>query len=170
MTVGGDQAHRLRSEHELRTVQEEPGVLARNRKLRFGHHLLQRRARERRRRGPATLRQAREIFFRQRLHPRVEAIGSHFDAALVLRDADIGIRKGLDDLVQFFGRQRERSRFAHRCGTFAAQPDFEIGCEKADLALAGVHQDVRQDGNRVLSFDDSLKKLQFSQQIGLADD
>ena len=62
------------------------------------------------------------------------------------------------------------SGLGDRRRALAAQADFEIGREKAHLVALRVHQHVREDRNRVLAFDDSLKKLQFSQKVVLADD
>src|SRR5205814_9874205 len=99
----------------------------------------------------------------QGLQARVEAIGGNFDAAFVLKNPNVCIRQRFDDFVEFLRRQGQRARLRDRCSAFTAQPDFEIGREKADLAVTGVHQDVGEDGNRVLALDNSLKKLQFSQ-------
>ena len=41
--------------------------------------------------------------------------------------------------------------------------DLEIRCQKAHFCAFCFHEHVRQDRNRVLAFDDSLEKLQFSQ-------
>ena len=120
--------------------------------------------------GAAGFRQRRKILARQRLHPRVEPIGRDLHAALVLGDANVGFRQRLDDLVKLFRRQRQRAGLGHRRRAFAAQADFEIGREKAHLVAFGLHQHVGQDGNRVFALDDSLKKLQFSQKVVLADD
>ena len=77
----------------------------------------------------------------------------------------------LHDLVKLLRRQRQRS------GLWRPSPahllrsaDFEIGGKKAHLVALRFHQHVGQNRNRVLAFDDSLKKLQFSQKVVLADD
>ena len=58
--------------------------------------------------------------------------------------------------------------------TFAShwlrKPNLEVGREKTNAVAGGFDQDVRQNGNRVLSLDDSLEKLQFSQKVVLSDD
>ena len=41
---------------------------------------------------------------------------------------------------------------------------------KLHLVALGFHQHVRENRDRVLSLDDALKKLQFSQKVVLADD
>ena len=170
MTVGGDQAHRIRAKHEQRAVQKIARVFAGDRKLRLRDHFLERRARQRRARCAARLGQRRKILARQRLHPRVEPIGRDLHAAFVLGDANVGLRQRLDDLVELLRRQRQRSALCDRRRAFAAQANFEIGGKKTHLVAFGFHQHVRQNRNRVLSLDDSLKKLQFSQKVVLADD
>ena len=170
MAVGRDEAHRVRPQHEQRAVQKIPRVLAGDRKLRFGDHLFERCSRQRRGCRPAAFGQRRKIFARQRLHPRVEPVGGDLHAAFVLGDANVGLGQRLDDLVKLLRRQRERAAFRHRRRALAAQADFEIGGEKSHLVALGFHQHVRQNRNRVFSLDDSLKKLQFSQKVVLADD
>ena len=54
--------------------------------------------------------------------------------------------------------------------TVTAQAYLEIGRDKRDLLGFGFHQDIGENGNRIFSFHDSLKKLQFSQEVVLADD
>ena len=71
--------------------------------------------------------------------------------------------KRLHDLVQLFRGQRERSGFLDRRVATAAQRDFEIRRQHANLVALGFHQHVRQNRNRVFPFDDALEKLQFSQ-------
>ena len=61
-------------------------------------------------------------------------------------------------------------RFGDRRRAFAAQPDFEVGREKAHFVALRFHQHVGEDRDRVLALDDSLEKLQFSQKVVLADD
>ena len=137
----------------------------------FDDHLLQRRrARPRSTCGAAGFGQRRKVFARQRLHPRVEPIGRDLDAALVFGDADVGLRQRLDDLVELLRRQRQRSALRDRRRALAAQPDLEIGGEKLHLLAVRLHQHVGQNRDRVLAFDDPLKKLQFSQKVVLSDD
>ena len=52
----------------------------------------------------------------------------------------------------------------------AAQADLEIGREQSHLVALRFDQHVGENRNRVLSLDDSLEKLQFSQKVVLADD
>src|SRR5262249_5891164 len=80
------------------------------------------------------------------------------------------LRKRADDFVQLLCRKGERSAFRNRCGTLAAKSDLEVGGEKSNLVAFRFHQHIGQDGNRVLAFHDSLKKLQFSQKVVLSDD
>ena len=172
MTVGGDQAHRVRPQHELRAVQEIPRVFAGDRKLRLRDHLLQRCTRQRRAsRSPPASGRRREILARQRLHPRIESIRRHLHAALVF--ARCGCRFPAAHLTisySFLAGSVSDSALSDRRLAFAAQRDLEIGREQAHLVALGFHQHVGEDRNRVLAFDDALKKLQFSQKVVLADD
>ncbi len=170
MAVGGDEAHRVGPQHELRAVQKVARVLAGDRELRLRDHFLERSARQRRARRTARVWQRRKILARQRLHPRIEAVGRDLHAALVLRDADVGFRQRLHDLEKLLRGQRERAAFGDRRRALAAQSDLEIGREKAHFVAFRLHQHVRENRDRVLAFDDSLKKLQFSQKVVLADD
>ena len=170
VAIRRDEAHRVAAQDEQRAIEEIAGVFAGNRKLRLGDHLLERGSRKHHRRSAAALRQRRKILARQRLHPRVEAVGGHLDATLFFGDANVRFRQRLHDLVEFFCRQRERSAFRNRRCAFTAKADFEIGGQKFHFLSFGFHQHVRENRNRVLAFDDSLKKLQFSQEVVLADD
>ena len=170
MAVGRHQRQALRLEHELRAVEKEPRVLAGDRELRLGHHLAHGRARQRRARLAAHVRQRREVLARQRLHPRVEPVRRDLDAVLVLLDPDVGLRQRLDDLVELLRRQRQRSALRDRRRAAAAQRDFEIGRQHPHLVALRFDQHVGEDGNRVLALDDALEKLQFSQKVILPDD
>ena len=157
-------------DHEQRAVQEVPRVFARDGELRLRHHLAKRRAAERDRSLAGGLGNGGEVLARQRLHARLEAIGRDLHAALVLLDPDVGLRKLLDDLEQLLRRQRERSAGGDRGRASAPQPDLEVGGGHAHVLALGVDQDVGQDGNRVLALHDALEKLQFFQEVVLADD
>jgi hypothetical protein len=115
------------------------------------------------------LRQRREVLARQRLHPRVEAIGRDLHAVLVLLDPDVGLRQRLDDLVELLGRQRQRPPFVTTRRTGCAARPRDRWPAASPIAV-GLEQDVGKNRNRVLPLDDALEQLQFSQQIGLADD
>ncbi len=170
VTVGGHQAHRIGLQDEQRAIEEIPGVLPGDRKLRFADHLLQHVARERRRAVAGRFRQGGEVVARQRLHARVEAIRGHLDAVSVLLDPDVGFRQRLEDLVELLRRQGERARLGNRRVAPAPQPDLEIRREEPYFPVRSFDEHVGEDGNRVLALDDSLEQLQFAQQIRLADD
>src|SRR5262249_1143057 len=84
--------------------------------------------------------------------------------------SNVSFWKRLDDLVELLGWKRNGARLRDRRRALASQSNFEIGRQKAHFLALGFHQHVGQDRNRVLSFDDSLKKLQFWQKVVLADD
>jgi hypothetical protein len=170
VAVGRDEAHPIGAQDEEGAVQEIPRVFAGDRELRLRDHLFHHVARQGGGERARGVRQRREVFPRQRLHPRVEPIGRHLHAVLVLLDPDVGLGQRLDDLVELLRRQRQGAALADRRRTAAAQPDLEIGRQKLHLVAVGLDEHVREDGNRVLAFDDPLEQLQFSQQIGLADD
>ena len=92
-----------------------------------------------------------------------------FDAVLVLSDPDIRFRKSLDDLVELFRWQRQRTAFGHRRLTLAAKRYFKIRRQHPHFVAFCLEQHVREDRNRIFSLDDALEKLQFSQEIILAD-
>src|SRR5207237_3293046 len=149
VAVGGDEAHRLWAQHEERAVEKVSRVLAGDGKLCLRHHFLQRRARQRRARRAPRFGKRREVFARQGLHPRIESIGGHFYAALVLGDSNVGFRQRLDDFVELLGGKRQRAAFRDRGGAFTAQAHLEIGGKKAHLIAVGVHQHAAEDGNRI---------------------
>ena len=70
----------------------------------------------------------------------------------------------------FFAGSVSDPLFDDRRRAFAAESDFEIGGEKSHLVAVGLHEHVGENRNRVLSLDDPLKKLQFSQKVVLSDD
>ena len=88
----------------------------------------------------------------------------------VFLDPHVRFRQRLDDLVQLLRRQRQRPAFGDRRRALAAQPHFEIRREQLHFVAVGLDQDVRENRDRVLSFDDALEELQFSQQVSLPDD
>ena len=51
----------------------------------------------------------------------------------------------------------------------ASKRHLEIGGEHADLVPLRFHQDVGENRDRVLAFNDALKKLQFSQKLVFPD-
>ena len=163
MAVGGDETHRVGTQHEERAVQEKPRVFTGDRELCLVHHLAQRRTRQLRADGAARFRERREIFARKRLHPRVEPIRRDLHAAFVLGDADVRFGKRFDDLEKLLRRQRQRSALGNRRVALAAQADLEIGGKKTHRIAFRLHQHIGQDRDRVFSFHDALKKLQFSQ-------
>ena len=169
MPVGRHERQALRLQHELGAVEEIPRVLTGDRELRLRDHLAHGRARQRRPRLAAHIRQRRKILARQRLHPRVETVRRDLDAVLVLLDPDVRFRQRLDDLVELLRRQRQRAAFGDRRLTPAAQRDFEIGRQHPHFVALRLDQHVREDRNRVLALDDALEKLQFSQKVILAD-
>ena len=86
---------------------------------------------------PGIRRRRRKLAGRQRLHPRLEAIGGNRDAlaAFLLFDAHFGVRQRADDLEKFFRRQRQHARLTNRAFAPAAQADVEIGREQRDAVL-----------------------------------
>jgi hypothetical protein len=142
---------------------EIPGVFTGDRKLRLGDHFVDRAALERRGRRAAGFRQRRKILTRQGLQPRIESIGRDLHTALVLGDADVGLGQRLHDFEEFLRRQGQRAWFGHSRRAFAAQAHLQVCGKKADLVAFGFHQDVRENRDRIFSFDDALKELQFSQ-------
>ena len=99
-------------QHEERAVQEVAGVLARDGELRAWPSSPQdgRAGSVSARACPPSRGSVGKSSARQRLHPRIEAIGGNFDAALVLLDPDVGLGQRLDDLVELLRRQRQRCR------------------------------------------------------------
>ena len=79
-------------------------------------------------------------------------------------------RQALHNLVELLGWQRQRPGFGDVRLALAPQADFQVRREEADFVALRFHQDVGEDGNRVLALDDSLEKLQFSQKVALADE
>jgi hypothetical protein len=118
--------------------------------------------------APARLGQRRKIFPRQ-VCPRSNHRG-HLDAALVFRDPDVRLRQRLHDLVEFLRGQRQRSALGDGGLASTPQRNLKIGGKKTDVVALRLHQPVGEDRDRVLAFDDPLKKLQFSQEVVLADD
>ena len=169
MAVGRHQRQALGPENELRAVEEVARVLAGDRELRLRDHLPHCRSRQRRACGSAGIRQRRKVLARQRLHARVESVRRYFDAVAILFDPNVGFGKRLHDLVELLRRQRQRSALCHSRLATAAQRDFEIGREHADLIALRFDQHVGEDGNGVLPLDDALEKLQFSQKLILPD-
>ena len=168
MAVGRHHAHVLGPQDQQGAVQEVARVFARDRELGLGDHLPRDVAGQGRVPGAAAVRHGRKIVPRHGLQPRLEAVGRHLDAVLVLLDEDVGIGQGLDDFEELLGGQRQRPGLLDLGRAPALQPDFEVGCRQADLRALGVDQDVGEDGNRVLALDDALEELQFPQQIRLA--
>src|SRR5262249_18531697 len=103
------------------------------------------------------------------LHTRVEFIGRHLDAVLVLLNPDIGLGECFHDLVELLCGQRQRATLGNRSIATASKRNFKIGCEHANFVTLGLNQDVCQDWNRVLALYDALEKLQFSQKLVLPD-
>jgi hypothetical protein len=104
---GRDQLHRIAAQDEQRAVEEVARVLAGDRELGLPDHLLQHVARERGTDHAGGFRQARKVFARQGLHPRVEAVGRDLDAVLVRLDPHVRFRQRLDDFVELLRRQRQ---------------------------------------------------------------
>src|SRR5581483_5113954 len=124
------------------------------------------------RRGATVLGRRRKLARRQRLHPRLEAVGRdrHALAALVFLDANFRLRQRADNLEELLGREREDARRGDRRFALRPHADVEIRGEQRRLVVAGVDQDVREDRNRVLPFDDALEQGELFQKIVLADD
>ena len=70
----------------------------------------------------------------------------------------------------FFAGSVSEPALGDRRRALAAQSHFEIRREQLHFVAGGLDQDVRENRDRVLSFDDALEELQFSQQVSLPDD
>ena len=57
----------------------------------------------------------------------------------------------------------------NRRGARTTETDFEISRQQFHFVALRIEEDIREDGDRVLAFDDALEQLQFSQQIGLTE-
>ena len=171
MAIGRHQAHRLGLLDEQRAVQEIARVFAGDRKLRFRNHVLQHVAREASRcrapvpsgsvgkssRGSVCIRESKR------------------SAATLTPLLSSSIRTSVSGSAlmisySFFAGSVSEPLFATDACAPAAQPDLEIRRQQPHLIAVGLDQHVRQDGDRVLAFDDALEQLQFAQQIGLAYD
>ena len=170
VAIGRDEGHRVRLQDEERAIQKIAGVFAGDGELRLRHHLLDDIPRQLGAERATRLRQRRKVLARQRLHPRVETIGSDLDAVLVFLDSNVGVWQRLHDLVELLCRQRQSTALRDRRGTPTAQSNLEVGGEELHLVAVRLEQHIREDRNRVLAFDDALEQLQFAQQIGLTDD
>ena len=168
--VSRHERHLVRLQHQQRAIQVVARVLAGNRKLRLRDHVAQRFAGKRRVHRAGALREGRKIVARHGRHPRIEPLGRDLYPRLVLLDPDVGLRQRLHDLVELLCGQRQRPALGNRGLAPTSQSDFEIRCRKPYLAAPGIDQHVCEDGDRVLSLHDALEELQFTQQIGLADD
>src|SRR5206468_11764237 len=71
---------------------------------------------------------------------------------------------------QLLRRQRQRAALGDGGLASAPQTHLEIRREQSYFAALGFDQHVGQNRNRVLAFDDALKKLEFAQEVVLADD
>src|SRR5450759_1266718 len=163
VTIGGNKRKLPRAGHEEHAVEVVAGVVARGREVRARDHLAEKGCRQRQARLPGRMRQRRIILRRHRLDARVETVGRNFHAGLVLLDADLGLRKHADDLEKLLRRQRDFAALRHRRGALAAQRHLEVGGQESKLLALGLHQNVGEDGNRVVPLDDSLEELQFTQ-------
>ena len=134
MTVGGHHDHRGALDDELRAVEVVARVFTGDRKLRAGDEVAQALAGQRHRSAAGRFRQRRKVLARQRLHLRLEAIGSHLHVRAVLLDPHVGVGQRLDDLEQFLGRQRQRSTARDGRVAGASQTDLEIGRQQTHLA------------------------------------
>jgi hypothetical protein len=169
VSVGGDHRHAVGLDHEQGAVQVVAGVFTRDRKLRLGDELTQRRRRHGGGIGQVGRGRCRKVADRHRRHLRFESIRRHGHVIAVLRRTELHVAIGQrsHDLVQLLGRERDGARLFH--GRFAAARErhLDVGREQANRIAIGFNQHVRQDGNRVLALDDLLEKLQFTHKIGL---
>src|SRR6185436_1979453 len=97
------------------------------------HHFLETGPGQLNRRAATSFRKRWKVLARQRLHSRIEAIGSHFDAALVFDNLDVCFRQRLDDLVELLCRKRERTTFGDSRMASTAKSHLEIRREQLHL-------------------------------------
>ncbi len=170
VAVGGDHPHVRAEQAEEGAVERVARLLLRDREDRAVDHRPQHVGRKVvLRRGP--LGNGGEVLSRLTDHLELRARALDRDPVVgLLFEVDRRVGQAADDVEELSRADDHRARLGDGCGGPGSEAHVEVRAENRDsIGAGGLHEQIRENGNRVLLLDDALNKVQLFEEIALLD-